>query len=244
MNNENPKKKSKELSVPEKIALITHASRGHPTNSKLAKQFGVSSATVSRILKRKHEYLTLSKSLTRDNVRKRKFRSDSNALLNSLVYKWYQDSIARNMHVSGPMLRDKALRLAAELEITDFKASNGWIDNFRQRYHIGNAQAALSSFFDKVKPTEAVDEMPKSTFDHSFTSLSPPPTLPSTDDPLIERLHVLEQQIQAMQSWKESFERAVTCQREEHLALISEKSAAQEAQIESILQLLKDQPNL
>ncbi|OQR91038.1 transcriptional regulator ATRX-like [Achlya hypogyna] len=263
------KKPAKELSVHEKAILIAQASRGHATNSKLAKQFGVSSATVSRILKRKAEYLVLAKanngsSSAREDgpSRKRKFRSDSHALLNSLVYKWYSASAARDVHVSGPMLREKARRLAVELDIPDFKASNGWIDNFRQRYRIASfqAQASIGTLLEKSKaPTAEIlsHELPKelddvTSHDASFTHFMPPttptpaPAAPTAQDhaALVQRVAELEAQVQAMQAWQESFQRAVAQQREDDVAQQAAKAVAHDAQLASVLDLLKHSSTL
>ncbi|KDO22522.1 hypothetical protein SPRG_21049 [Saprolegnia parasitica CBS 223.65] len=257
------KKPAKELSVHEKAVLIAQASRGHATNSKLAKQFGVSSATVSRILKRKHEYITMAKATDDDAARKRKFRTDTNALLSSLVYKWYQEATGRNVLVTGPMLREKALRLATELSIPDFKASNGWMDNFRQRYHIANlqTQSSLDALFEKTKPPEppmltpddlakddALDEV--AGHDAAFTHFIAPPPTPTAVPPqptytdLLQRVHDLEAQVAAMQAWQTSFERSVAQQREEDAALLAAKALAHDAQLTTILDLLKHAPSL
>lgn len=40
--------------------------------------------------------------------------------------------------ISGPMLQEKALLYAKEMDIpeSDFKASNGWLGHFKLRYNI------------------------------------------------------------------------------------------------------------
>jgi hypothetical protein len=37
---------------------------------------------------------------------------------------------SQSLPVSGPMIQVKALEFVAELGITDFKASNGWLERY------------------------------------------------------------------------------------------------------------------
>jgi hypothetical protein len=41
-----------------------------------------------------------------------------------------------NVVISGTLLREKALHIATRLGIEDFKASNGWINGFKQRHSV------------------------------------------------------------------------------------------------------------
>ena len=56
--------------------------------------------------------------------------------LNVLVWEWFQKARATNIPVSGPLLQEKALEFGKELKVTDFKASNGWLECFRKRHAI------------------------------------------------------------------------------------------------------------
>ena len=42
----------------------------------------------------------------------------------------------RNVPTGGFIIREKALDFAKELNITDFKASDGWLDRWKNRYNV------------------------------------------------------------------------------------------------------------
>ena len=48
--------------------------------------------------------------------------------LNDLIWQWFCVVCDRNMPLSGLIIKEKALQFADELEHTDFKASDGWLD--------------------------------------------------------------------------------------------------------------------
>ncbi|XP_054656685.1 tigger transposable element-derived protein 4-like [Dunckerocampus dactyliophorus] len=68
--------------------------------------------------------------------RKRTVRKTANDELNAILYEWFKDSTARQLPVSGPLLQEKAKEIATQLQLDEFKASNGWLDAFRRRHNI------------------------------------------------------------------------------------------------------------
>ena len=42
----------------------------------------------------------------------------------------------RNVPIGGYIIREKALDFAKELNITDFKASDGWLDQWKNRHNV------------------------------------------------------------------------------------------------------------
>ena len=56
--------------------------------------------------------------------------------VNDAMYEWYHLAREQLVPVSGPMLQSQALLLAKELANYSFKASNGWLQSFKQRHNI------------------------------------------------------------------------------------------------------------
>lgn len=132
-----PKRSRKELCFDKKIDLIKRSEAfPKPTQRDLAKFYGVGTSTVSDILKKKDD---LKKQFA-DNVscKRKRFNSGSKfAELNTLVLKWFEQARAKNLPLSGPIIQEKALQFAQQLQLTEFKASNGWLDSFKDRNNIG-----------------------------------------------------------------------------------------------------------
>ncbi|XP_003724453.2 uncharacterized protein LOC100887902 [Strongylocentrotus purpuratus] len=97
---------------------------------------------VQNILKRKNEWIEQYA----QNVplsRKRKLRKTGNEEINHKVYEWFEEAIDRMIPVNGPMLQQKAVEIARELNITEFKGSNGWLESFRKRHSISFGKVNL-----------------------------------------------------------------------------------------------------
>ena len=90
---------------------------------------------MSTILKRKLDYLTAFEE-NADKDHKRLCVKSPLEELNILVWEWFQKARATNIPVSGPLLQEKALEFGKELKVTDFKASNGWLECFWKRHAI------------------------------------------------------------------------------------------------------------
>ena len=67
-----------------------------------------------------------------------------------MTFEWFCRARSNNLPVSGPLIREKALAIAKELGLHDFKASVGWLDKFRSRHNI--------SFRTVCGESSAVDE--------------------------------------------------------------------------------------
>ena len=127
--------KRKELSIPEKIEVI-RASETGLSQRQVAKKFGISKTQVHCLVKRKNEIFTYFE-MKPEAWRKRKSKRFSNDDINDRVLEWFLAKKAENVNVSGAMLQEKALQISKELQKPEFKASNGWLDNFKRRHDIG-----------------------------------------------------------------------------------------------------------
>ena len=54
-----------------------------------------------------------------------------------MVYQWFKQARAKNIPLSGPLIQEKALEYAQSLDLSDFKASNGWLESLRSKFSVG-----------------------------------------------------------------------------------------------------------
>ena len=75
------------------------------------------------------------------------------------MWKWFQEVRKRNIPLSGPVIKAKALKYATDLEIEDFKASEGWLDKFKARHNIKFKQiSGESASVDLQEPYRPDDD--------------------------------------------------------------------------------------
>lgn len=127
--------KRKFLSLKEKIEIIDSTEKFKLSVRQAAEKFKVGKSQVGEILKKKKE---IRKSFIEsgNEQRKKKFSKTGSAALDQIVFNWFSKVRTKNIPVSGPILQEKALDVAKELELDQFKASNGWLEKFCKRWNI------------------------------------------------------------------------------------------------------------
>ena len=56
--------------------------------------------------------------------------------MNTLTYDFFRLCCSKDIPVSGPMLQIYAKKIADAISVSEFVASNGWLESFRQRHNI------------------------------------------------------------------------------------------------------------
>jgi hypothetical protein len=133
--------KRQELSFAERIEVIAARTTGKSMRQ-LAVQFGCGKTQILNILSKSKEYQReweekAAESNPHISNRKRRPRLTGNEETNRLVWQWYntQKELGIN-RISGPMMQREARSIARGLGITNFAASNGWLDSFRRANNI------------------------------------------------------------------------------------------------------------
>lgn len=126
--------KRKCLTLEERVKCLKLLESGKSTRT-VASEIGVGRTQVQNVLKRKREILDEYETKENINSKRPKVKTEYGEL-NDLIYKWFCDSTARMMPVSGPMIQLKAKKFAADLGLETFKASNGWLQSFLKRHGI------------------------------------------------------------------------------------------------------------
>ncbi|XP_063622089.1 tigger transposable element-derived protein 4-like isoform X1 [Cydia splendana] len=152
--------KRKSLCIDEKVLLIRSIKAGEKI-SDVGRRFGFSRSTVSTIWKNKEKILQAEV----DGKSAKKLKKPQYEDLDQAMLSWFYRQRQNNMPVSGPIMKAKAKKIAEQLGLTTFKASEGWLGKFKQRHHINyykmNGEALTDQeILESVRNTEEqqVDE--------------------------------------------------------------------------------------
>lgn len=132
------KKKHTFLTVETKLKILERLGKGESGVS-LAKIYGVGTSTISDIkAKRAQVEQFASKLNSEEGTLKRKTaRSANNKALEDAMYVWFTQRRSLGEPISGPLICEKALQFNEQLNgPKDFKASSGWLKNFKSRHGI------------------------------------------------------------------------------------------------------------
>ncbi|XP_053316501.1 uncharacterized protein LOC128484206 [Spea bombifrons] len=122
------------LKLRDKILVLCAYENNEPVAS-LATQFGVSRSQIVQIIRRREELLcALQNNVSGDRIRRQ--RRTTNDQVNAAVWEWLQGARDADVALSGRVIREKALQIAREHGIRDFKASNGWLNSFKKAHNI------------------------------------------------------------------------------------------------------------
>lgn len=102
------------------------------------------------------EYLSTQNVDTKKKVRNSKFEA-----INESTYNWFTQALSKNLPISGTLIQEKAREIAIENGVFDFKASNGWLESFKNRHKLTFSSVCGES--KDVKPEQVndfVDKLP------------------------------------------------------------------------------------
>ena len=114
----------------------------------VVEEYRVKKNTISTWITNRTEIIEAYESGQVNRSRKNFIKSD-NKDLDEAVFNWFKNVRSSNIPVNGNAIKEKALSLAKSLKLTDFRASDGWINKWKQRHNVtlqalsGEENAAL-----------------------------------------------------------------------------------------------------
>jgi hypothetical protein len=121
----------------------------------IAKRLGLVPSTLNFIFAKKDEIREQTEKCGNASKKRKTGRESTFAELESVLFMWYQQAHASNIPVDGTILRGKAKMIAAQLNIENVTASNGWIARFKDWHGIVYKQLAGESMAVDSESTEA-----------------------------------------------------------------------------------------
>lgn len=170
-------KKRKSLSLIDKLKIITQIEQG-ATQAEVARQSLLPKQTVQNIWSKREKIKEDAKNV---NSGYKKVRKCDYPTLDSSLIQWFNLQRARNVPISGPILKGKAMELANELGISEFKASEGWLESWKKRHGIVFKTAAgegasvdatgVEDWINSVWKTVSVGYSPRDIYNADETGL-------------------------------------------------------------------------
>ena len=99
----------------------------------LAHEYGTSIGTISNWKKHSAEFV--ERPVKNESITKNRLTKIS-SILDERIYNWFSTARSNNIPISGPIIQEKAKKVADILRMDKFKASNGWLESFRKRHNI------------------------------------------------------------------------------------------------------------
>ncbi|XP_044576156.1 tigger transposable element-derived protein 4-like [Cotesia glomerata] len=127
------KRKLKTLTLRDKVDVIQAVIRG-TKRKEISDQYGFPASTLSTILKNESDILSrfeTSYNLTCKRQRLAEFPDIEECLLT-----WFKQCREKNLSISGTILREKAEEFSKSLGHNSFRASNGWLGNFKKCHEL------------------------------------------------------------------------------------------------------------
>jgi hypothetical protein len=128
-------KKRTDLSLAEQKAVLDFIDCG-VTYSRIVEEIGCSKGTITNIKKRRQALISrLESNWWVGGLHTSRLGANA-AELDRRVLDWHCTARGRGVAVSGPALKEAAMRAATAIGITDFRSSNGWLQRFQKQHLI------------------------------------------------------------------------------------------------------------
>lgn len=169
-------------SLAEKIEIIDAVEKAGPfaKKAKIAADFGIPANTLTNIMKNK-ETLRARFNSGSSSLTSQRLRTSNAEKVDKLLFNWFNGARAANITITGDILREKAQKIAGELEMTDWECNNSWISRWKTRYNIslkvisGEGSAVdmdvVSDFKSTVLPTLLEGYEPRDVFNADETGM-------------------------------------------------------------------------
>ncbi|KIK91886.1 hypothetical protein PAXRUDRAFT_74013, partial [Paxillus rubicundulus Ve08.2h10] len=128
-------RKQRLFNVDRKAICVYHQENPNARQEDIAARYGVERSTISKILKHKTKWMNVPED---DDMRVAKHRPSKFPEVEEELVNWLVKMKQQNTLLTDALIRNKAKETARNLQIPDerFKASSGWVENFKHRHNI------------------------------------------------------------------------------------------------------------
>ncbi|XP_051171030.1 jerky protein homolog-like [Leptopilina boulardi] len=108
-----------------------HEEKGIKINyAEIARKYNVTRSTIFRMR-------NISRLQLDNTVHEKRKKMSKISILEDVLYEWFKQKRVAGQMITSPILQEKALLINKEMDADpEFKASKGWLTNFKNRYNI------------------------------------------------------------------------------------------------------------
>ena len=162
--------KRKSFSVSEKLQILRKDDANSTLTQKdFAESIGIPLSTLHTIIKNRDAITNAANG----GYKRKKVRCGKYEDVEEILIEWIHQSRDAAIPLSGQIIQEKAREIARKLN-TDFSASNGWLDRFKQRHSIvyrqisGESESVsdsdVNNWHDEVLPRLIGNYAPRDVF--------------------------------------------------------------------------------
>ncbi|XP_045499486.1 jerky protein homolog-like [Colias croceus] len=130
------KRKHKTLHLKDKLDIIKKLDSGENI-CKLAKEYGIGRTTVHDLKKKRQKILDHVKTMGVEAGKRKILRAGACPKMEKALYTWFKQHHSKHTPITGENLKEKAIEFYRKITNKyDFRASDGWLDNFKKRFGI------------------------------------------------------------------------------------------------------------
>lgn len=125
------------VTMDEKLLALKKIDAGE-SGKKIAAEMGVGTSTISDWKKSRSDiekWCSFTASINRTKKPKTMKKATNNKV-NEALYRWFNKRSLQGLPISGPLLKEKALRFNKEIGVGGFKASDGWLESWKKHYGV------------------------------------------------------------------------------------------------------------
>ncbi|XP_004928790.1 tigger transposable element-derived protein 4 [Bombyx mori] len=128
--------KRKAFSFHDKLKILQYYDKKSQDykKSQIAAELEIPVSTLSTIVKYRADVENRCKNISGAYLKRKKNKSGKYVEIENVLIDWIVSMNAQNIPLDGPMMKQRALEIAKELEVYDFTASSGWYSRFKQRH--------------------------------------------------------------------------------------------------------------
>ncbi|KAL4152706.1 hypothetical protein QTP88_000539 [Uroleucon formosanum] len=135
------------LTLSDKVKLIELKETQKLSTNELITRFKCGKTQIYYAIKNKEKIMDEWVN-SKNSGKSKRVKTPSFEQIDQKLYEWFVSVRSKNLPISGPIIQTEAMKLAEKMNVKDFKASNGWLEEFKKRHDIVWKQVSAKDVYN------------------------------------------------------------------------------------------------